>query len=225
MTEQTSVGDELNAQTSSETPGEGTPQSEPKGEGTPTTEPEMAEEKKTPEVDYKKKFSESSKENQRITEENEQLRKEAQWVKNLRAMGYSPEDIDRYIATGGSKELDSVKLQRDLEEVKKNQILQKEEIDLERTLKEISDAAPFKETLRTLGRSYPGKTFKDLWAEHIEPALKAGQELAYKKLEVKKKTQVESGKGSGETRAELSFNDFKKLSPAEMAKYLRERGM
>lgn len=211
----------------SETSGQTTkPVDEPQESGTP-------QEPKVEEVDYKQKFSESTTENQRIMEETRLkeekislLEGQLGKVKALEEKGYSLDDIAYYVGnTQTQGGLEDAKLKREVADLKKTQNLQKEEFKLSNFLTGNKEAEPFRETLKALGRNNPSSSFKDLWEKHLMPAISSGRDAASKKLGIKKRTQVESGKGSGEETQELSLAQFKKLSSDKQAKYLKERGL
>lgn len=211
----------------SETSGQTTkPVDEPQESGTP-------QEPKVEEVDYKQKFSESTTENQRIMEETRLkeekislLEGQLGKVKALEEKGYSLDDIAYYVGnTQTQGGLEDAKLKREVADLKKTQNLQKEEFKLSNFLTGNKEAEPFRETLKALGRNNPSSSFKDLWEKHLMPAISSGRDAASKKLGIKKRTQVESGKGSGEETQELSMAQFKKLSSDKQAKYLKERGL
>lgn len=174
-------------------------------------------------VDYKKKFSESTKEAQRLlgeiktaqdssAQEKAKAAKIAEEMAELRkvAEGKNPEGVQIH------------DLSRRLEETTRTLALEKEERMLDTFIAgvKIDGASSKKEALRALKRAQPEITLDKLWDEH----LKAGVEFAAKakqdKKTSKKKDSSESGKGtsgresSGEEQVGttgFSLKEFNKL--------------
>jgi len=190
----------------------------------------------TEEIDYKQKFSESSAEAQRLLEESKskdltisELKEKLARVSELENVSNSSIDDFLYYykqnPQADNSNLTDAKIRREVEELKKAHQVQLEESKLGEFIFSKKEALPFKETLRALGKSNPNLSYKELWERHLVPAINVGRNAASKKLDTKKKSQVESGKGSGEETQELSIAQFKKLSVEKQAKYLKERGL
>ena len=185
---------------------------------------ETPEPPKEPEVDYKKKFSESAKEAQRLAKEAKELREKVSPWEDLEKQGYKPEDIEAVIKGDGAN-LDLIKMRRETESVKREQVKFRNEFELNQFITKNPEIEPLKETLRALHQAFPEKGYKDLYEEHLDTVINFGQQRVYSKLEQKKSSQVESGKGSGEKKVSLSPDDFKKLSVDKQQDYLKEQGL
>jgi hypothetical protein len=74
---------------------------------------------------------------------------------------------------------------------------QKEDTELDRLVKTYPEAEPFKEQIRRIGRVETNKTHEDIFKEVFQPAVQAGTDKAYKGIDAKEQSQVQSGEGSG----------------------------
>ena len=192
---------------------------------TETTDETTEGEQTTLEVDYQKKFSESSREALRLLEKNkeseqviaqeraERTRVETELAELNKALESTDPDAFNY------KKLEKsvIDMQRQVAEGRENQ-------QLEEFTKNRPEAKSVAEALRKLGRAEPTKSYTQLWDENFQPLIEKGTDA--KTAETKRKTAPETGKGtpSGDLTQDVSDLEFNKLSLAERKAILKKKG-
>ena len=196
---------------------EETPTGEPEGEGTEGKESTPEEE------DYKKKFSESTRENQRILEENRVLKVESEKTKaRLDELEKQEQERVKLLEEENPDAAKIYKLEKSIDDLKKSILLDKEEKEVLIFIGSEPRAEAAKEGLKRLMRVNPTKSPKELWEENFLPAIDA----FVKSKAGKKAGQPETGKGSmsGEPIAELG-EEFNKLPLEKRRAYFKKRGL
>ena len=196
---------------------EETPTGELEGEGTEGGEPASEEE------DYKKKFSESTRENQRILEENKVLKVESEKTK-VRLDELEKQEWERVklLEEENPDAAKIYKLEKSIDDLKKSILLDKEEKEVLAFIGSEPRAEAAKEGLKRLMRVNPTKSPKELWEENFLPAIDA----FVKSKAGKKAGKPETGKGSmsGEPITELG-EEFNKLPLEKRRAYFKKRGL
>lgn len=168
---------------------------------------EDTEEETQEDIDYKTKFSESSKEALRLLEENKRLK----------------ETLEKGNASGQ----EDVQTPEQDFDTKKELLLVKEELALKDYLQANPTAAPLKETLRKFARIEPKKDLQTIWDEHIAPAIEVGKTEALSRKQAAKANQPESGKGSISSdplSAEIDLEAFSSLPLEKQKEILKKKG-
>ncbi len=195
---------------------------------TPTNETEAEEtggeaipQKK--EIDYETKFSESSREAQKLLEEKKRLRAELDdKIRINRELVEERKKFEEEMASANPEQYDALKMKKSIEELERAVVLEKEERELTQFVASNPEAAKHKEALRKLGR-YEKKPYTELWSENFKDIY--GEVAAEKSKAGKKARQSETGKGSA-SQMEGGFNlgDFNKLSLIQQKEYLKKQG-
>jgi predicted RNase H-like nuclease (RuvC/YqgF family) len=196
-----------------ETPTNETDTTETGGEANPQKE----------EIDYKTKFSESSREAQRLMEENKRLAQEYNLKdKELADAQEERKRFEEEIANANPEQLDAFKMRKSIEELQKSVVLEREERELTQFTASNPEAAKHKEVLRKLGRAEK-KSYNELWNENFKDLY--GELTAEKSKADKKSRQPETGKGSA-TNMEggFSLDAFSKMSLIQQKEYLKKQG-
>ena len=179
------------------------------------------------EPDYRGKFSESSKENQRILADNKRIAEENATLRESNAKLQTLSEELRLVAgeanPDGTKILD---LEKSIRELQTNIALSKEATDVNAFIGENPEAAKVSDSLRKLYRLNPTKSLSEIWAENFAPLVQATKEGAAAKKATQTKTQPEKtgGSVSGDPSASALPADFNKWSIAERKAYLQKRG-
>lgn len=183
--------------------------------------------KAEPEVDYKRKFAESTKEVQRIlaerkAEQSALREKEAR----LEQIVKEKAELEALVQTENPAGYESHKMANELNELKKTVLLQKEKDAINEFVADNPDAKAHKDALKTLGRANPDKSYDEIYNQFIKPIYEAGKSEAEAKKLIKKQTQPESGSGSAEkTPVATDDNDFNNLSLDERKRRLKAMGL
>lgn len=210
--------EEIQTPNPEKTPNEETPTGKLEGTGTEGGEPAEGTE------DYKKKFSESSREAQRLFEENKVLKAESEQTNvRLAELEQIEEEKQRLLEEENPDAAKIHKLEKSIDEVKKSILLEKEDKDVSSFISSESRAVASKEALKRLMRVNPFKSPKELWEENFLPAI----ETAVKSKAGKGAGQPETGKGSmsGEPIAELELEEFNKLPLEKRKAYFKRIGL
>jgi hypothetical protein len=178
-------------------------------------------------IDYKTKFSESTKEAQRLLGE---IKTAQDLTAQEKARGVELEkqlkEI-REVAEGKNPEgLKLVDLQRQLAETTQSFALEKEERMLDSFFADVKTegASSKKEALRALKRAQPNTSLVSLWDEHFKAGVEAAAKAKQDKKTDKKKNASETGKGTsgrepaaGETVGNTGYtlDEFNKLPVAK----------
>ena len=147
---------------------EGTPTGEPEGEETEGGEPAPEEE------DYKKKFSESTRENQRLLEENRFLKADTEKTKSrIDELERQEQERVKLLEEENPDAAKIYKLEKSIDDLKKSVLLDKEEKEVLIFIGSEPRADAAKEGLKRLMRVNPTKSPKELWEENFLPAIDA----------------------------------------------------
>jgi predicted nuclease with TOPRIM domain len=182
-----------------------------------------------PEVDYKTKFAESSKEAMRLLDENKRLAAEATEKEHQlqEAKEAHQRQLEEIAETNpGGVELSTVK-----ESLRKIE----GELKEQKTIGTISDfisahpeTAAHRATLIDLKKLYPQLTAQQIWEEKLKPVYEKGAETKGKEIREKEAAQPETGEGTvtGEPGGgTLTAEQFSKLSLDKQKEYLKRRGI
>ncbi len=197
---------------------------EQEAQTTDDTEAEAAVDSQTTEkkeeVDYRVKFSESSREALRLLDEKKALeqsiserdQKISAYEKQLESLKADNPDLAKVID-----------LENTVNELKKDAALGKEERSLNEFIKEVPDAESFKEAIRKLGRIEPTKSYKEIFSEHFSAVVgKISDDVARQNSQ-----QVETGKGSISTDPDstLDAKEFNKLPLEKRRDIFKKMGL
>lgn len=213
-------------QTSEEIVDEETPTNEPTSETGGDVETTPKEE-----VDYKVKFSESSREAQRLLEEKKRLEEENKLYKGI---------TDKFMANRDTREDDEIeklkdvdpigyelaKTKRDLDETKKMVLKEKEEREFQGFSSSNPLAVKHAEAIRKLGRLEPTSSYSEIWDKYFKSAYEEGAKAQIDKLRKEKEVQPETGKGniSSEFTTELG-EEFNKLPVSKRKEAFKKMGL
>lgn len=212
------VVDEETLETEPETTEEGT------AGDTPTPEPTVDK------IDYEHKFSESSKEAQRLLQVNreieeariedkvtiQQLQKENEEILN-RLKDDNPESFNAYEQKqfAEKQSLELAKLREDM--------------DLRDFISSTPEAVDYEATLRNMRRAFPDKSFTEIFEENFSSVVQAKKELEATTSTARKTTAPETGEGtstrnpSGDTIGGYPVAEFNKLPTAKRRSILAKQ--
>lgn len=224
------------------TGGEGKGKPTPKEEGE-TTKPEGegdgtgADTKDTDPVtgkpiDYKVKFSESTRENQRIAGEIKTLQDSRAGDRaTAERLQREMEDLRKVAAKENPEGLEKFDLKKSHEENSRKLA----ELTLDRELDSFASktvgAPERREALKNLAKAFPSKSLAELWNENFAGVSEAIEKAKKDKTTSQTTTQPEKGKGTstrepgGETVAGLPVAEFNKLSVGERRALLTKAGI
>jgi len=180
---------------------------------------------KEPEVDYKEKFTASAKEAQRLAQEQKDLQAKVEADRTrLERLEAEKADLENRFKEEKPEEYDVMQTKRELETIKRDLVVQKEETALNAFLAENSEAPKEqKEVLRKLGRANPNLSYGQIWSDIVKPIMEAGAAQYGSKQAEKKTTQPETGKGSTASPDEdLDLQALNKLPLSERKKRLEK---
>jgi len=183
---------------------------------------------KVNEVDYKEKFSASTRENQRIRDEHQKLQETLDQERvNSKELETSVKEYEKQLADENPEALDMLILKKKVEKLSQDTALQRENAMMNDYLKSNPDADEQKEALKALGRTFPDRTYGDLYDVYFAPLVKKGEEAYQSKLSKKKDFQAETGKGniSNSFSDEIDLKDFSKLSLAKRKAILKRKNI
>jgi len=203
-----------------------------KADVVPEAKPEIKEDKSKdetagqaePEIDYKTKFSASTREAQRLAAELKLA--EARIAEKEAAasvLAKEKEEMERRFADQNPEAYDQIKTSKEMATIKEKLLLQEERIALEDFTKGNPEAVEHKDALKKLGRAFPGKTYEDIWNETFAPFYEK-QEV--KAAEDKEKSMPETGAGSvSEVSEDLTLAEINKLPLAKRKAYFKKAGI
>ena len=161
--------------------------SEEATEGDNTNETEVVEQPKQPEIDYKEKFSASTRENQRILAEQKALQSALKEREaRLEAIEKENAEYEAFLKGERPEMYETVQVKKELNELKKDIILQKEKLAIDEFISNNPDAKLHKEALKTLGRANPDKSYDEIYSSYIKPIYEAGIKDYEVKVQTKK---------------------------------------
>lgn len=195
------------------------------GKGEAEEDEDESEKDKT---DYKLKFSESTRENQRIFAENAASKEENEALKGK--VSKLEADMKEYFETLKDESPDAEKmlrLEKSIKELQTQIFQNKEEMEVGKFLTEHPEAEPIDASLRKLYRTNPNKSVEELWNEFFKPLADKTEEGAKARIRRQRSEMPETGKGSSAKGpdAELSEGEFNELSLEERKKHLKKLGL
>lgn len=203
-----------------EEPGEGDEGTKPKGTGGKSGKP-------AEEVDYKEKFANSTRENQRIREEIEAAEEDAAELRATNARLQT--EMESYLKElreddPGSARI--IKVEQTLKSLEQSTLLAKEGVEVVNFIEGNPAAKGDREALRALMRTHPRKSPEYLWDKYLKPAYDRGFEEGGQKLRGQNATRPESGKGSktGEPTDEYP-DDFNQWPLAKRKAWFKKKGL
>jgi predicted RNase H-like nuclease (RuvC/YqgF family) len=223
--------EEKNTQTSAEETEETTEEQSTEGtegesEGTSGNDGDTEGEGK--EVDYKTKFSESSKEALRLLNEKKAIEGELGEVREkLSKLEAEREELTRERESEDPDQARINKLERNIGELSKEILSSKQEREYLEFAKSVPEAETVKDALKRLHSISPKKSFSDLWNENFKALADKVGTAAVEKQKSVKKSQVASGKGSTSSdplSVDIDTEAFNKLSIAQRKEILKKRG-
>jgi len=202
-------------------------------ESTPeANEPETGRQAE-PTVDYKEKFSQSSAEALRIREENRRLQDDMARERVAReALEKEKRELEELARGTNPEGYDNSRLRKHIEELSTGLAQMKERQELADFVGSTPEASKYRDTLRDLGRTYPNRTYSDLWESSLRTVADAERTATEARAE-RKKAEPDSGRGSttGEPNAELiggypleKFNKLPMEKRKEIFKKLQAKG-
>lgn len=195
---------------------------------TTTKETEGGTETAKDEEDYKVKFSESSREAQRLYGENKNLKDEMEVLKTKVSNLSVVEEKELAELKEANPELYEFRtLKKSFGELQKTVLSQKEELEIAKMLEANPDAKLFREAIKKIGRAEPNRSYDDIWAEEFKPLIETKVKAKADEIAKAKGKRTETGKGSmtDEPISDLSLDKFSKLSLVEKKAYLVGKGL
>lgn len=183
------------------------------------------ETKETPEIDYKQKFADSTREAQRLSTENKILQGEVEKGQGrYSTLETEKADMEKKFADDSPEVYDSIKTKKELGELREKILLQEEKGAVGDYIESNPKAAAHKESLKRLGRAFPNKTYEDLWNENFKPFVDDTVGSA-EEIKAKKKSQPEKGDSTiSEMVGGMTSADFRKLPLAKRKAALMKQG-
>lgn len=183
-------------------------------------------------IDYKDKFANSTRENQRILEENNTLQSARKGDgATIERLNKEMEDL-RKIAEGSNPEgLEKFDLKKSADDNARQLAELKLENEIDRFVSKTPGADERREALKNLAKVFPTKSLADIWGENFKGVGDAVAKAKEDKTTSQKKTQPEKGKGTstkepgGETIAGMPVAEFNKLSVSERRSALIKAGI
>jgi len=178
-----------------------------------------------PAIDYKEKFSASTTENQRIMAENktiqDNLRAKEAAIDNLER---EKQEIESRLKEENPEAYDALKVNKELNSLKKDVILQKEELAINSFIADRPEAKAHKDALRMFGRANPDVPLSELYDRHIKPTYEAGMRDYETKQKLNKQVQPESGRSLEEQPGAVD-DDFNSKPLEERKRLLKAQGL
>lgn len=179
------------------------------------------------EIDYKVKFSESSREAQRLLDEVKRLTAENEQFKDSRVqLETDLEDAKEVLKQTNPEAYNFKTLEKSVKDIEKNLALSKENESLNQYLTQNPGADAIKESLRVLGRQFPTLSYDELWKQHYEPVVTKTTTDVQAKKALKKASSPETGKGSptSDLAGDVDDKDFNKKTLNERKAILKKKG-
>lgn len=203
---------------------------EAEGTGNPTPEAEKPETggQSAPTVDYEAKFKASQAEAMRLLDDKRRIESEhAQVRERVTGLEKQLKELED-VAKGANPEgYDGHKLRQYVEGLRADLSQMKERQELESFTAANPEAAKYRETLKDLGRAYPGRTYREIWESSLRTVAEAERASAESKAE-RRNAAPDSGRGTktGEPASDniggYSLDAFNKL-PLEKRKAILAR--
>ncbi len=176
------------------------------------------------EIDYKTKFSESSKEAQRLYEENKRLQAERDDKdKKISELAEERQRFEEEIASANPDGLELAKMKENIHHLEKTVVLEKEERELTQFISLEPKAVRHKEALKKLMRA-DTRPLHEIWKDTFSSIYNEKEIL--EKKETQKRNQIETGKGNRSeiSGGEISLDEFNKFSLNQQKEYLKKKG-
>lgn len=183
-------------------------------------------------TDWKSRYDESSREAHRLLSETKVL-KEQQIADRARLATLEKEmrELDEVAKSVNPQNYDANLMRKQYDKLASDLASIKEEQELDRFLTTVPIAGKYRESLRDLGRAFPGKGYSEIWNTHFFAIAEAEKVLAETK-----KTREEAGgeRGKGTSTGELSstskiggytIEQFNKLTLAKRREVLLKEGI
>jgi len=182
---------------------------------------------KEPEVDYRIKFSESTKENQRIMAENKATQERLARIEaHASTLEEEKAELERQLRSEKPDSFEAIQVKKELNELKRDIILQKERDAINDYVDSNPEAARHKEALKSLGRANPTLSYSEIYDRMIKPVYEAGMKDYEEKQKIKKQIQPETGRGSVEKGPdEEKEENFSNLSLEERRRKFKAMGL
>jgi len=182
-----------------------------------------------PTEDYKTKFSESTRENQRILEENKNLKAEKEAMeKSLDELKAEKEELHKAIESENPDRAEILRLEKSVKSMQSDILKAKEDTAVGKFLKDHPEADVVSASLRRSFRTNPDKSIEDIWNEDYKPfADKLVQSKTDQKI-AQKASQPESGQGSSSPEpasVDVDSEAFAKLSLQQQKEVLLKKGL
>ena len=125
--------------------------------------------------------------------------------------------MEKRFADSNPEKYDAIRTKKELGELREKMLLQEEKGAVDDYLESNPKAVAHKESLKRLGRAFPGRSYEDLWTENFKPFV--GEDTgSAEEIKAKKKSQPEKGDGTmSEMAGGMTLADLRKL-PLEKRK-------
>jgi len=179
------------------------------------------------ETDYKVKFSESTRENQRIREENQALEDELEEARaNSKRLEESLRSNLKELEETDPASAEVIKIKQKLAGLEKSNLLEKEARVISEFIERNPQAKDDREALKALMRANPRKSAEQLYERHLKPAYNRGVDAGANKLRKQKSAKPETGKGSKTGEPTGEFPDgFNSWSLDKRKAYFKRKGI
>lgn len=197
------------------------------GEDAPVGTEEQPEAPKSDEPDYKVKFSESTRENQRILAEKQKTDQENQTLKDgMAKLEAEKKELFEAINADNPNAAIIKSLQNRIEQTEKSVSEKELDRDLNDLVKQTPLAGKVADAIRKLAK-VEGKSPKEIYETNFKPLEEEAGKAKADKIIKQKQHQPESGKGSINKDPSLSAlgDDFNKLPLAERKKAFQKMGL
>lgn len=180
-----------------------------------------------PDIDYRQRYIESSKGAEQIALKAKELQTALEVERQTReAQEQRARELEEALMSQNPEGFDAYQVKKELSELKKDLVLQKEETSIARFVDSNPEAKAHKEALRALGRANPSKSYDELYNDYLKPAYEAGARDYEIKVKEKRTSQPETGKSAEPSPRTTSFDEqeFNKLSTEERRRRLIQMG-
>lgn len=178
-------------------------------------------------TDYKEKFAASSRENQRILDENKKIAEELAKERDGRAqLERLNEEYKRVAGESNPDGAKILELEKSIASVAQSLALNKENEDLRKFVDAHPEAAKVSDSLRKLYRLTPTKSLDEIWGENFAPLVQVAKDGSVARITAQKKSAPERTGGGAlvDPAAGELPDDFAKWPVAQRKEYLKKKG-
>jgi predicted RNase H-like nuclease (RuvC/YqgF family) len=179
-------------------------------------------------IDYwKERYNASSRGAEDISRREKEARQALMEKESaINAVAREKAELERRLQDEQPESYERYKIEQELESLKKDVVLQKEARAIDEFISQRPEASGQREALKAYGRTNPNKSYGELYDSFIKPIYEAGVKEAEAKIQVKKQSQPETGRGSVEKApSDSDIEDFNSLSLDERRRKFKQMGL